>query len=492
MQVTEIKSEGLSHEYKVAVAAKDIEEKISTRLKEVAKTASLPGFRPGKVPVALLKKRYGPSIMGEILEKAVGDSSREALEEKGIKPALQPQIEITSFDEGKDLEYTLSVDALPEITPMDFKSLKLERLEPTVADSEVEEALTRIAATNKSSEPVKKTRKSKNGDVIVIDFVGRIDGVEFDGGKAEDYQLELGSNSFIPGYEEQLVGKNVGDKVDVTVNFPEEYGAAELAGKEAIFEVDVKELRETTPAEINDELATTLGLENLDKLKEAIAEEQSRELRNMSRMRLKRQLLDLLADGHSFEVPGKLVEQEFGAIWGQYEGQKKAAEEAGEAAEDVDEDEQKADFQDIAERRVRLGLLLAEIGQSNNIQVAQEDINKAMMEEMKKYPGQEKMVMEYFEKNPEAQEQIVAPIYEDKVVDFVIEMAKVSDKKVAAEEMMKIITDEAAADEKPKKAKSKAKPKAKAKTASSNEDGEKKAPAKKAPAKKAAAKKADK
>jgi len=487
MQVTETKTEGLSREYTVALPAKEIEEKVSLRLKEIAATAQLPGFRPGKVPVALLRKRYGPSIMGEILERAVNDSSQQALAEKGIRPALQPEIEITSFEDGKDLEYSMSVQALPEIKPVDFKTLKLERWVPEISDEELNTALENIAASQKTSEPVSKKRKSKNGDIVVIDFTGSVNGEEFPGGKAEAYSLELGSGSFIPGFEDQLVGKNVGDQLEVNVTFPEEYGAAELAGQKASFDVTVNELRETSPAQINDELATKLGMENLDQLKEAITEEQSREFREVSRMKMKRALLDMLADGHEFEVPSKLTDQEFDTIWQQFEASRKEAEEKGEEVDDegLSDDEQKAEFKTIAARRVRLGLLLAEIGRINDIQIAQEDLNKAVMEETRRYPGQEKEVMEFYQKNPEAMQQLSAPLYEDKVVDFIFELTKVTDKKGPMSALMKAIEDEEAKKVAKKPAK-KTKPTAKKKATA-----EKKPTAKKPAAKKAEPKKKD-
>lgn len=491
MQVTETKSEGLSREFQVSLPAKDIEDKISHRLKEIARTASLPGFRPGKVPVSMLRKRYGPSIMGEILERAVGDSSQQAMAEKGIRPASQPEIEITAFDEGKDLEYTIKLEMIPEIKPIDYSKLKLERLNPKPDEKQIDAALESIAEANKTSEPIKKKRKSKNGDIIVIDFVGSVDGEEFPGGKADDYQLELGSGSFIPGFEDQLVGVNADDDVEVNVKFPDEYGAAELAGKDALFKVAVKEIREGMPAEINDELAQKLGLENLEKLKETIAEEQSREFKQLSRMRLKRELLDQLADACEFEIPQKMAEGEFNSIWTQYEEQKKKAEEAGEAQEEeLNEEEQRAEFQQIAERRVRLGLLLSEIGQENNIQILQDDITKAIAEEARKYQGQEQAVMEFYQNNPDAMQQMTAPLYEEKVVDFILEMANVNDKDVTTDELMKALEADDKKAESKKKPTKKAKAKSKAKVEDGASDDKKEAPKKKkTPAKKAAAKK---
>jgi trigger factor len=469
MQVTETKSEGLSREFKVALPAKDIEEKISFRLNELAKTVSLPGFRPGKVPVAVLRQKYGPSVMGEILEQAVNDSSQQAMAEKGLRPAMQPEIEIDSFEDGKDLEYTISVEILPEITPTDFSKITLERLVPNTNEAEIVNVLENLAKSNGSTNTVSEDRKSKEGDVLMIDFLGRVDGVEFAGGKAEGYELTLGSGTFIPGFEDQLTGTKAGDKVDVKVTFPENYGAAELSGKDAVFEVTVHELRGTEPCAIDDELAKKVGMETLDALKNSIREEQEREFNNMARMTLKRELLDKLADGHDFEVPGKLLEREFDSIWSQFEEQRKAAAESDQPDPEDDgksDDEQKKDFREIAERRVRLGLLMSEVGRVNNVEISQEDLNKQMMAEARNHPGREQEVFEYFKNNPQAMEQLSAPVYEEKVVDFILEKAKVTDKKATMDDLIKAL--ETDGDDKPKaksKAKAKAKPKAKAKTA---------------------------
>ena len=470
MQVTETKTEGLLHEFAIAVDAAEIEKNITARLAELSKTAKVPGFRPGKVPVALLRKQYGPSVMGEVLERTVNETSQKALEERDLRPALQPKIEITKFEEGTDLEYSMVVEILPAIEPMDFSKINLERLTVRADDKEIDNTLERIAGAHKTSEPIKTKRKSKGGDVLIIDFVGKVDGVEFAGGKADGYSLELGSGSFIPGFEDQLIGANVGDNVTVKVSFPADYGAEDLAGKDAEFSVDVKELQTSTPAAIDDELAKKVGVDDLKTLKENIREEHEREFKDMSRQRLKRELLDVLSDGHSFEVPGGLVDSEFEAIWSQFEEHRKEAKDKGQdtdAEDDKSDDELKAEYRDIAIRRVRLGLLLAEIGQSNNLKVNQEDLNRAMMAEARRYPGQEQDVLEYFRNTPEALQSLSAPIMEDKVVDFILEIAKVSDKDASVDDLMKL--PEPVAGAKKKKA-------------------SKKAPAKKAAAKKTAKK----
>ena len=440
MQVTETKSEGLSREFKIALPAAEIEEKISHRLKELAQTANMPGFRPGKVPVSVLRKKYGPSVMGEVLERAVNDSSQQALAEKGLRPAMQPEIEITEFEDGKDLEYTIAVEVLPKIKPIDFSTIKLERLVPNTKKGEIDSVLETLAKTHGESESIKEDRKSKDGDVLVIDFLGRVDGVEFAGGKAENYELTLGSGTFIPGFEEQLTGIKVGAKTEVKVKFPENYGAAELSGKDAVFDVTVHEIKAVAPAAIDDELAKKLGGENLDALRESIKEEQEREFLTMSRMTLKRELLDKLADAHDFKVPKKLLEREFEAIWTQYQEEQNKAGDDVETATPKDQKpdvEGEKEFREIAERRVRLGLLMAEVGRSNDVQINQEDVNRQLMEEARRHPGREQEIMEHYRNTPEAMEQLSAPIYEEKVVDFILEQATVTDKKATMDDLIK-------------------------------------------------------
>ena len=472
MQVTETKSEGLSREFKVALPANEIEEKISHRLKELARTAQMPGFRPGKVPVSVLRKKYGPSVLGEVLERAVNDSSQQALAEKGLRPAMQPQIEITSFEDGGDLEYTIGVELLPEIKPVDFSKIKLERLIPKTDDAAMEKTLADIAAAQGDSAAIKDDRETKTGDVLVIDFLGRVGGEEFPGGKAEGYELTLGSGTFIPGFEEQLIGVKVGDKIEVKVKFPDSYGAAELSGKDAVFDVTVNELKETVPSAIDDELAKKVGMENLEALKKSIREEQESEFNEMSRMILKRALLDELSAAHDFEIPEKLLDREFDTIWKQFEEQRKKDKDAGQGSEEKTDDEHKKDFREIAERRVRLGLLLSEVGRANNVQISQEDVNSQLMAEARRHPGREKEVMEHYKNNPEAMEELSAPLYEEKVVNFILEQASITEKTATKDELIKTMEDEAAG-----------KPKAKAKA-----DGKSKAKGKAVAEKKAAKK----
>jgi trigger factor len=484
MQVTETTAEELKREYTIVIPAKEIDEKIDGRLKELSGQVNLPGFRPGKVPMSLLKQRFGKSVLGEVLEKAVSDSSSQALSERSLRPAMQPKIEVTSFDEGKDLEYTLSVELLPDVTPMDFGSLQLERVKILVPDQEIDEALERIAESHKTSKPLAKARKAKLGDVVIIDFKGTVDGEALPGMAAEDHHLELGSNQFIPGFEDQLVGVNVGDEPSVKVTFPDAYGNDKLAGREAIFEVTVKGIEESVAAEIDDKLAESLGAENLEGLKSRVREQIEGEYAKVARTRLKRELLDKLSEAHDFAVPGGMVEVEFESIWRQIEEERKQGhlddEDAGK-----DDEELKAEYRTIAERRVRLGLLLSEVGSSNNIDVAQEEVNRALFAEAQNYPGQEQQVLEYYKKTPEALANLRAPIFEDKVIDFISDLAKVVERELTPDELRKEFEAESAEAESKaaKKKKPAAKKPAKKPAAKTGEKAEK---AEKAPAKKAA------
>ena len=434
MQVTETQTEGLKREFKVVIAANDIEEKLQHRLMELGSSVKVPGFRPGKVPVKVLKQRFGRSVLGEVVERAVTDGSSQALSERGLRPATQPKIEITAFDEGKDLEFTMALELLPDIQPMDFKSLELLRYKVEVGDAEVDQALGQIAGSRKESQPLAKPRKAESGDVLVIDFAGTVDGEALPGMAAEDHHLELGSNAFIQGFEEQLVGAGVDEERTVTVRFPDEYVNDKLAGQEAVFEVKIKEVRETVPATVDDDFAKTMGAESLDDMKAKIREQIGSDYDQASRTLLKRSLLDQLAEAHSFGVPAGMVDIEFQTIWPHVE---KDLKEGSLDPEDQgkSEDELKSEYRDIAERRVRLGLLLSEIGRLNNIEVAQDELNRAIVMEARKHPGQEREVFEYFQKSPEAMANLRAPLFEDKVVDFIVEMAQAPEKSVTADEL---------------------------------------------------------
>ncbi|HTS91377.1 MAG TPA: trigger factor [Stellaceae bacterium] len=436
MEITETNTEGLRREFKVVVAATDIERRMTSRLSEIGRTARLPGFRPGKVPMKVLKRRYGPAVMGEVIERAVNDSSTEALRSRNLRPALQPKVEIVAFNEGTDLEYRLAVEVLPEIEPTDFASIELERLRPEVPEADVASALERMARQQRKSEVV--DRAAEKGDAVVIDFKGTVDGKEFQGGTAQGYRLELGTGTFIPGFEDQILGAKAGDTRTVGVTFPQDYGAADLAGKAASFEVAVKEVRGFTEQPIDDSLAKAVGMEKLEELREAVSEQIERDYQDLARQRLKRALLDKLAERHEFPVPAGMVDIEFNAIWQQYEQERDRQKAAGGAPseEPVNEDEIKAEYRAIAERRVRLGLLLAEVGRRHNITVAPEEINRALTEQARRFPGQERRVIEYYRHHPEAIDQIRAPMFEDKVIDHILDQVKLSERRVPVSELL--------------------------------------------------------
>jgi trigger factor len=441
MQVSETLSEGLKRGYKVVVEAADMEAKVTDRLTEMAKEAQMPGFRPGKVPITILRRTYGRQLLGEVLEQAVNETTTETLEKNDLKPAMQPKIEVVSFDEGKDLEYTIEVELMPEFEPMDFSTLSLERVVAEISDEEVEKQVLSFAQQFKEFEEAEDGHAAENGDTVVIDFKGSVDGELFDGGTAEGHSLELGTNSFIPGFEEQLVGAKKGDEKTVTVSFPDEYQAEHLAGKPAEFACIVHEVKTALPVVVDDALAEKLGLENLDALKDAMREQSSKEFADISRSKVKRQLLDALADNHTFEVPEGLVESEFDQIWGQVEEDLKKQEKTV-ADLDKPEEEAKAEYRGIAERRVRLGLLLSEVGNRNNLTVNQDEVNRAMAEQAQRFPGQEQQIFEFYQSNPEMRAQLEAPIMEDKVVDFILEMAQVTESKVSIEELMESIKED--------------------------------------------------
>ncbi|MGA2088278.1 MAG: trigger factor [Stellaceae bacterium] len=445
MQVTETSAAGLKHEFTVVVAASDIERQIQDRLAEIGRSVRLPGFRPGKAPISVLKKRYGPSVLGEVVERAVNDSSSAAIRERNLRPALQPKIEIVSYNEGKDLEYKLAVEVLPEIAPIDFAAIQLERWKPEVADKEIDEALERIAKQQRKSETVE--REAKTGDIVAIDFKGTVGGVAFPGGTAENYMLELGSGRFIPGFEDQLAGAKAGEARAVAVTFPADYGNAELAGKAAEFAVTVREVRAMVPQAIDESLASAVGMENLAELRKAVRERVEREYAAVSRRKLKRELLDILAEKQKFPVPEGMLQIEFDQLWREVEAERKRATEAGEPDPEGggNDEELKTEYRALAERRVRLGLLLNEVGRANNIAVAPEEVNRAAVERARSFPGQEREVLDLYRNNPQALDSLRAPILEEKVVDFIFEMAKITDRMVKAEELVAAVNEESEA-----------------------------------------------
>lgn len=484
MQVTETKVDGLKHDFKVVVPADTIAAKVTDKIKEIGENATIPGFRKGKAPESFLRQRYEKAVMGEVLDELIQSETSKLMADRSLRPAVRPKIEITAFDEGKDLEFTVETEVVPEINPVDFSTITLEKLIADIPEDEVEKALQRLASARNDSEPVTEDRGANNGDIAVIDFVGSIDGVEFAGGKGENYSLELGSGSFIPGFEDQLVGKKKGEKVDVKVPFPADYHAKDLAGKDAVFAVTVKELRSKKAAEINDEFAKFFGKNSVDELREMIRSELLREYEGVSMNALKRALLDALADAHDFPVPQTMLDMEFDAIWKQVQTAKDKKQLDEDDAGKSD-DELRDEYRAIAERRVRLGLLLAEIGMKNKIAVTDADLNRAIMMEARQFPGQEKAVFDFYAKHPEMLERLRAPLFEEKVIDFILKGVKLNEKKVTPEELYKADAEETKKPETKKAKKSTAK---KAKTADEKAETAEGAGEKK-PAKKVASKK---
>ncbi|MEK0084436.1 trigger factor [Benzoatithermus flavus] len=436
MQVTQIAAEGLKREYKVTVPASEIESRVQSRLEKLAKTIRLPGFRPGKAPLPLLKKQYGRSILGEVLEEAVDEGSRKTIGDNQLRPALRPKIEVTSFDEGKDLEFAMKLEVLPEVPQVDLDAIALTKLVAEPQPEKIEEAIQNFARARQKFEPLAEPRPAQDGDQLVIDFEGRIDGELFPGGAAKDFPLRLGAKAMVPGFEEQLVGATPGETRAVKITFPEDYGNKDVAGKEAVFTVTVKEVKAPVAVEINDDWAKELGFESLAELKETFEKRFNEEYQSVSRARLKRELLDQLAEKYPFEVPTGMVDLEFEAIWKQLKDEMERTgagfEEAGKS-----EDELKEEYRKIAERRVRLGLILSDIGTRNEIKVEGEELRQAAVREAMRFPGQERKVLEFFQSNPNALDQLRAPIFEDKVCDFIFSRAQVSEKTVPVEELMK-------------------------------------------------------
>lgn len=444
----ETENKGLKRGYDVTVPAADFEKRKKTRLEEIAVTVTLKGFRKGKAPMNVVEAQYGDAVMGEVLEQVVNTESQKVLNDNNVKPASQPKIEITSFEKGEDLKFKMEVEAMPEFKIMDVKGLKLTKPVADVDDSTLEDALTRIASQNSGSKAITTKRASKKGDIVVIDFDGSIDGEPKDGMKGEKHNLGLGDGQFIPGFEDQLIGKKAGEDVTVTVTFPENYGSAELAGKEAVFECHIHEIHEKTDAELNDELAKKLGMDDLEALKNILREQMQGEYAQYTRMKLKRDLLDQLDAGHKFDLPAMMVEQEFEMIVKQMEQERHQQMHAEgkdhDCAEHAIEDSEKEELKAIAERRVKLGLVLSQIGETNKIGVTQDDLQKAVIAEAQKYPGQEAQVFEFYQKNKNALDSLRAPIFEEKVVDYIVELADVTEKKTSVEDLT--ADDDAVAD----------------------------------------------
>ena len=471
MQVTETSAEALKREFTITVPAGDLEQEITRRLGEIGRQVRLPGFRPGKVPMQILRTRFGPSVRGEVLQHTLQASSAEAISERQLRPALPPRVDIVSADEGADLEYKMAVEVLPEIPEPNFADLDIERLVVEVPEQEIDRAVERIAEQQRKSEVVE--RPAENGDILLVDVEGRIDEREIPGASGKDRQIVLGAGSSIPGFEEQLVGATAGEHRQVHLTFPADYAVADLAGKQADFTVDIKEVRQRSPISIDDELGQAVGLENLAELRQEVRQRLQRDYDAASRLRLKRSLLDKLAEGHDFPVPPGMVDLEFDNIWTQYQAQREAPPAAasaaglpasaegaadalpasaegaadalptgaGEAGDDGGERQQseeaaRAEYRRIAERRVRLGLLLAEVGRKNNITVTPDEVNQAITREARRHPGHERQILDFYRQNPGTIDALRAPIFEDKVIDFIAELAKIEERKVTSQELL--------------------------------------------------------
>ncbi len=476
MQVTETLNEGLKREISIRVPAGDMEARLVEKLNDAKGKVRLNGFRPGKVPIQHLRKVYGKSFMAEVVNELLTNSTRDVLNDRGEKAALQPEINMTEDETeaekvlsgNADFEFSLAYEVVPVIELKDPSAIKVTRQVLDVPDDEVKEQVERVAESARPYET--KKGKAENGDRVTMNFVGKLDGEPFEGGAGEDQNLVLGSNQFIPGFEDQLVGVKAGDEKQVTVTFPEDYNAAHLAGKEAVFDVTVGEVAKPGKLEINDEVAKQLGLESADRLREIVRGQIESQYGALTRQKVKRQILDALDETYKFEAPSKLVEAEFNNIWAQVE---RDLEREGKtfADEDTTEEEAREEYQGLAERRVRLGLVLSKIGEEAEVQISDEEVQRALMEMVRQYPGQEQQVYEYYQKNPEAMADFRAPLFEEKVIDHLLGEIAVTDKKVTKEELL------AEDEEEVKPAKKKAAPKKKA--AADKAKPEKKAPAKK-------------
>jgi len=452
MQIKETQSSGLKREYHIVVPADYIAKKTDAKLTQVGKKAKIPGFRPGKIPLAILKQHYGTSVLSEVLEGVVEDVSKKIIEDYKLRPALQPDFEVKSYEQGKELVLEMKLENLPEIGMPAFDGLKFERLKTKVVTADVDEALNRIAENHKESKSIEKVRKTKSGDIAVIDFSGTVNGEVISGGTDKAFPLELGSGSFIPGFEDQLIGKNKGDHVQVTVTFPTEYPEKKLAGKPAIFEVDILDIKESVPVELNDELAKKMGFEDMKTCRELLEKNIAREYDGIAFTHVKRTVLDALEGLCTFDVPQKMVDMEFESIWKQLlremgvdqsgaannnaEGQ--VGSKTFEEASGKSEAELRKDYQKIADRRVRLGLLLAEIGRQEKITVANEELAQSLFAAARQYPGHEKDVIDYYRSNENAMASLRAPIFENKVIEFVLSKSKVSEKEISIDDVLEL------------------------------------------------------
>ncbi len=428
MQVTELKNEGLKREFEITLKAADLSKKVDTNIINLAKRIKMPGFRPGKVPLALVKKQHGKQVLGEVLENTVADTSKKLMQERKLFPALEPKIQIASFNEGADLVYNISFEIYPEVPEFDFGKIKLNRPKVDISAKEIEEGLEALQKSQKQFKPLKKPRAAKKGDTVVINFEGSIEGKKFEGGSANDYRLELGSGSFIKGFEEQLEGAKKDEEVEVKVQFPANYGSANLAGKDAVFAVRINDILESELPEADDELAKKLGFEDLAKLKEAIEKKLENDFDNLAKVKLKKELFDKLDKECNFDVPEGMVELEYNSIL-----QNDTDEVKPGSKEDV---KRQKEYRELAVRRVKLGILLADLGRINSVNVTEDELRKAVFEQVRKFPGHEQQVIEFYQKNQSAIDQLRGPILEEKVVDFILAKTTITDKKTSTKELL--------------------------------------------------------
>jgi trigger factor len=484
MQITETLSEPLRREFTILVDVKDLDERLTGRVTEMQPKIHLKGFRPGKAPVSFLKKAYRKSLMGEIVNDTINQTSEQVLKDKALKPATTPRVDFVNalenvIDGKADLEFTMKVDLMPDFALGNLSGLQAERLVADVEDEAIDEALNRLADAQKVYNDKGEGAAADTGDLITIDFKGTMNGEPFEGGARDGFDLTLGSGAFVPGFEDQLVGVKAGEQRTVNVTFPEDYGSAKLAGKLAEFAITVHAVKSASPVAIDDELAKKLGLESLDVLKERVGDQLKSDYSRVSRTHMKRRILDALDEAHSFDLPQGMVDAEFDNIWRQVEAELKR-EGASPEDEGKSEDELKVEYRGIAERRVRLGLVLAKVGEQNAITISQDEVNRALAARAQQYPGQEKQVIEFYTSNPQAMAEIRVPLFEDKVIDFLGELMEIKDRKVGREilfldpdEAAEKLKDESAETDKPaKKAKAKDETKAKAKSEEKKAKGE--------------------
>ncbi|MEN8721534.1 MAG: trigger factor [Alphaproteobacteria bacterium] len=447
MNVTEVSAEGLKHELKITLPAAEIAAKVDAKIAEVKDQIKLPGFRPGKVPEQVVKQRFGDSLLNEVFQEVLQNAMQTTLEERELRPAMQPDLDFgegfTGPKEGEDVEFTIKLETLPDVPEHDFSTVTLEKQVAEVSDEEVQKRLQQLADGQRSFEDRDEGAAAETNDQVNIDFVGTVDGEAFEGGSAEGVNLVLGSNSFIPGFEDQLVGVKVGDEPEVKVTFPEDYQAEHLAGNDAVFACKVNAVQSPMDTVIDDEFAKNFGMENLEELTGRLKEQVEGEFGSFSREKLKRDLLDQLDGAMKFEVPEGLLDAEFHQIWHQFEHQ---MEHESKTFDDMEksEDEYKEEYKTIAERRVRLGLALAEIGRKANIEVTQEELTQAIFQQARNFPGQEQQIFEFYSKDPQAAAQLRAPLIEEKVVDYVLELATVTEKTVTEEELKAPLDDDEA------------------------------------------------